>query len=168
MRRLLVSAKYLPLALSVALLVAWLLSLFAWFGIDCLDGSGHGLMISHSKFELWILVPKKGATWDMDPVNSRWISQRQLPGVKELLSQFDWYHSLDFYPDEGGYWHFDCPIPAIVALLLPLAVGPLLRYRFPLWAWFAWTAMIGCLLAYYLAHPGPHLTGYHYASWAST
>ena len=41
------------------------------------------------------------------------------------------------------------PIPWILTLLLPAAVGPFFRYRFPLWTWFAWVAIIAAETAWY-------------------
>jgi hypothetical protein len=32
----------------------------------------------------------------------------------------------------------------------PLAIGPFTRFRFPLWSYFAWTALLTAELAYYL------------------
>ena len=32
----------------------------------------------------------------------------------------------------------------------PLAIGPFNRFRFPLWSWFAFTALVAVELAYYL------------------
>ena len=40
------------------------------------------------------------------------------------------------------------PLLMVSTLLLPAAVLPLVRFRFPLWAWFAWTALVAAQLAY--------------------
>jgi hypothetical protein len=43
-----------------------------------------------------------------------------------------------------------CPIVFAITLLLPFAVAPFTRFRFPLWSYFAWTALVAAELAYYL------------------
>jgi len=42
------------------------------------------------------------------------------------------------------------PIPALVTLWLPVAIGPFLSFRFRLWHYFAYTALVALELAYYL------------------
>jgi hypothetical protein len=42
------------------------------------------------------------------------------------------------------------PIAGILAALFPLAIGPFINFRFPLWSYFAWTALVAAELAYYL------------------
>jgi hypothetical protein len=42
------------------------------------------------------------------------------------------------------------PLLAPMTFLLPIAVGCLTRFRFPLWSWFAFTALVAVELAYYL------------------
>jgi hypothetical protein len=44
------------------------------------------------------------------------------------------------------------PIILIVLVLLPLAVGVFIVFRFPLWSWFAWTAVIAVACVYYSGH----------------
>ncbi len=41
------------------------------------------------------------------------------------------------------------PIPWLLTLLLPLAVGPYFHYRFLLWTWFLMVAIIGAETAFY-------------------
>jgi hypothetical protein len=38
----------------------------------------------------------------------------------------------------------------LLTVLATLAIGPFVRFRFPLWSYFAWTALIAIELAYYL------------------
>jgi hypothetical protein len=46
--------------------------------------------------------------------------------------------------------YVDCPILLVITCLLPLTCGCLTRFRFPLWSYFAWTALLAAELAYYL------------------
>jgi hypothetical protein len=41
------------------------------------------------------------------------------------------------------------PLPLIITAVLPLAIGPFLSYRFRLWHYFAFTALVSVELAYY-------------------
>jgi hypothetical protein len=42
------------------------------------------------------------------------------------------------------------PIPFLLAVVLPFAAASCTRFRFPLWSYFAWTALLAAELAYYL------------------
>ena len=42
------------------------------------------------------------------------------------------------------------PIAWLITFMLPFALGCLTRFRFPLWSYFVWTALIAAELAYYL------------------
>jgi len=45
---------------------------------------------------------------------------------------------------------FDFPIPLAITAILPLAIGPFISFRFRLWHYLAYTALIAVELAYYL------------------
>jgi hypothetical protein len=42
------------------------------------------------------------------------------------------------------------PIPLLITALLPLAIGPFISFRFRLWHYLAYTALVAVELAYYL------------------
>jgi hypothetical protein len=42
------------------------------------------------------------------------------------------------------------PIPMLLTVLLPIAAGALIRFRFPLWSYFAWTTLVAAEVAFYL------------------
>ena len=46
-----------------------------------------------------------------------------------------------------GYWF---PIPLLCTFILPLTAGPFISFRFRLWHYLAYTALIAVELAYYL------------------
>jgi hypothetical protein len=50
----------------------------------------------------------------------------------------------------GSAWRANLPFLLLLTLLLPPAVGPFTRFRFPLWSYFAYTALLAAELAYYL------------------
>jgi hypothetical protein len=49
-----------------------------------------------------------------------------------------------------GFDYDRLPIPMLISLFLPAGAGPLVNFRFPLWSYFAWTALLAAELAYYL------------------
>jgi hypothetical protein len=51
---------------------------------------------------------------------------------------------------EWGDIFLRCPIPFIFTLIAPLSVSTFTHFRFPLWSYFAWTALVAAELAYYL------------------
>jgi hypothetical protein len=60
-----------------------------------------------------------------------------------------------FYEDRSEFrlpprmWSF-VPTASILTLLMPLAIGPFIRFRFRLWHYLAYTALVAVELAYYL------------------
>jgi hypothetical protein len=50
----------------------------------------------------------------------------------------------------GKFTVTSCPIPLVLTALLPLGIGLLTRFRFPLWSYFVWTALVAAELGYYL------------------
>jgi hypothetical protein len=50
-----------------------------------------------------------------------------------------------------GSWF---PIPLLCTIILPFAVGPFISFRFRLWHYFAYTAIVAIELAYYLRWQG--------------
>jgi hypothetical protein len=50
----------------------------------------------------------------------------------------------------GKFTVTSCPIPLVLTTLLPLGIGLLIRFRFPLCSYFVWTALVAAELAYYL------------------
>jgi len=41
------------------------------------------------------------------------------------------------------------PVPFLITILLPLAIGPFISFRFRLWHYLAYTALVAVQLAYY-------------------
>jgi hypothetical protein len=46
------------------------------------------------------------------------------------------------------------PIPLLATIILPIAIGPFISFRFRLWHFFAYTALMAIELAYYLRWQG--------------
>ena len=49
-----------------------------------------------------------------------------------------------------GYWMIEVPILLLITAMIPLVVGSLIRFRFRLWQYFAFTAIVALELAYFL------------------
>jgi hypothetical protein len=46
------------------------------------------------------------------------------------------------------------PIPLLATIILPFVIGPFISFRFRLWHYFAYTALVAIELAYYLRWQG--------------
>jgi hypothetical protein len=70
-------------------------------------------------------------------------------------SVFEWPTSLTGRIQYVRYIYFDCflvacPTSLLLTLSLPLGMSHFTHFRFPLWSYFAWTALVAAELAYYL------------------
>lgn len=64
------------------------------------------------------------------------------------------YQLYRLYKNEfGSNWHFEIPFSIPLTALLPFTVGAFTSFRFRLWHYLAYTALIAAELAYYFA-PG--------------
>jgi hypothetical protein len=72
------------------------------------------------------------------------------PGHSKLLGFYQTHLVHD--GDDGSIVQasYCLPIPMLLSLLLPVACGAFTRFRFPLWSYFAWTALVAAEVAFYL------------------
>jgi hypothetical protein len=151
MHRALAILKYVPAVLCGLLVVAWVVGIFAPFGgticplgkmgrIFYRGASSFGRLysefwintqIDHSLPTVWLQVRSKS-----DLLRDRWMGHFQF-GHRQL-------------PDDEHVILAVIPIPVLLAVLIPFSIGCLTSFRFPLWSYFAWTAMVAVELAYYL------------------
>jgi hypothetical protein len=149
MRRALAILKYVPAVLSGLLVVAWVVSSFATcYAQICVEGKystaryyfalnpGNSLL---GRYDCPVSFPSEwefGAKWSPDT-------------GENLLGQFQLYRFSD---DELCRYDSNIALPILMVLsaILPLAILLAVRFRFPLWSYFAWTALIAAELAYYL------------------
>lgn len=151
MHRGLAILKYVPAALCGLLVVAWAVSWFAGWGFMAnlpryLIGSGFcEVTIGRSSISGYALVgPGYGAFPD-------WISVTygHPTNINDFLgNSFYLTRNRVFRP--GIAIEFGFPTPLILTTLMPFSIAPFTRFRFPLWSYFAWTALIAAELAYYL------------------
>src|SRR5262245_17248052 len=131
MRRALTILKYLPAVLCGLLVVAWIAGFFWVFALQSpLMGGGTikaGLYGGHilGWHQSDFTVPRSFAIqyWQGPKRLSHWLG----------VFRFQWDSTTQM---------IYCPIPFLLTLLLPLAIGPFNRFRFPLWSYFAFTALI--------------------------
>jgi hypothetical protein len=136
MPRALAILKYIPAVLCGLLVVAWVVSCIFEVGpLARLPAGPHRLVlgVDHGSVDC-SLVFAPLSKWSFVLFPS--LFRRPL-GL------------LRFFAEEDGYCLL-LPIPMLLTLGTPLVVGPFNRFRFPLWSYFAWTALVAAELAYYL------------------
>jgi hypothetical protein len=142
MRRILASLKYVPAVVCGLLVVAWVVSV----PYSC--GAKFGL--AGYKGQLWTgldfgdLMFHFSANID-EPI--QWGSVRRSSG--QLYSR-PWFGQLKLKNYSPGENRLVLPIPLVLTALLPVCVAPVIHFRFPLWSYFAYTALVAAELAYYL------------------
>lgn len=132
--------KYVPGVLCGLLVAGWVLSCFHSAGVEIVFGEHR----THFSFLRGSLVIWKG--YDLESGNPFEFFAEPLP---RPASGFSFLGKAAYR--SGVTLHIvRLPIPFLLTLLLPVAAGCLIRFRFPLWSYFAWTALIAAELAYYL------------------
>jgi hypothetical protein len=129
MRRVLAALKYVPVVLCGLLAMAWVMS-FRW-SVPIATFSSVGERIEDMSFALTdgqLMV----TYWEIGPDSPKWRLPRS-----------------SYISDGGAAVVFSfIPVHALLLPLLPLGLVPFAR--FPLWSYFAWTALVAAELAYYL------------------
>jgi hypothetical protein len=132
--------KYVPLALVVLLVGLWVLNSFVnvslniplsgdWYcGVSVYRGSV-GVVCHQFNYFHWLEVGNGFALGEFRYINV----------------------CVQTWPRYVRYAELMIPISCFITLLLPLAIGPFIRYRFRLWMWLAYTALIAAECAYYAA-----------------
>jgi hypothetical protein len=80
-------------------------------------------------------------------------------GVDSVYMPFYFGISEEAGLHAGSFWYahdgfrimlLSLPIPLLISLAAPLAIGPFIAFRFRLWHYLAYTALLAVELAYYL------------------
>jgi hypothetical protein len=146
MRRAVAILKYVPAVLCGLLFVAWVVSCFslviAQFNLPQWRGYQRKAMV-------FLVAGTVGVHLEPDGVDSVGIFSLRNDNsitIKDALGH------LGYTRVRGTYEHSEIasPILFLLTLLLPVAGGSFTRFRFPLWSYFAWTALIAAELVYYL------------------
>jgi hypothetical protein len=130
--------KYLPAMVLGLLVLVWMLSTFLLFGVR------------HNQVSLHVIDGSLGLTWDFVWPNGTSFLSR-VKGTWPLHNCMGELAYRNYAWQAGGsLGEFRFPIPLSLTLLLPVALGPFLSFRFRLWHFLAYTALIAVELAYYL------------------
>jgi hypothetical protein len=133
MRRAVAILKYLPAVLCGLLVVAWVVSWCYFFGYST---SGLSIGVCDGSFHC-----NRGNFVSQGAYAERQIEQNFQTYLGEWHNK---PHPLTGEPQARF------PIPLILGAMLPISIAPFIRFRFPLWSYFAWTALVAVELAYYL------------------
>jgi hypothetical protein len=141
MRRALAILKYVPAILCGLLVVAWITSIFYQLGFSVEYTTGRTPACFFACGRLVVYDDVDGPTG--------WIIKRNRDRDCKLWTTcpiFE-YHQLT---PVWHCWRVCCPLTFVASVLVPLAIGPFTHFRFPLWSYFAWTALVAAELAFYL------------------
>lgn len=144
MRRALAILKYLPAVLCGLVVATWMVSAYAYVWASIPYSQGKVLVVGTLPGILAIQVERADDT--MPLVGAQLLDKSEF--VERRKAVVRWFGYLRFI--RGNRVGIYLPIPLILSLLMPAAYGGLTRFRFPLWSYFAWTALVAAELAYYL------------------
>jgi hypothetical protein len=129
--------KYTPAVVLGLLVVAWVLTQGGW------------MQFVSGKFVIALQQGSITGYWqESDKITFFWESRKEwwfddAPKLGRLMAAKP--HG------STGSWF---PIPLLCTIILPFAIGPFISFRFRLWHYFAYTALVAALLAYYLRWQG--------------
>jgi hypothetical protein len=134
--------KYTPVVVLGLLVVAWAVTLIGHFGYSFKYGQHGGLIGFYDR----CLRLAGGFSGDM---NEGWFWY-QWPKPPAGAYKLDHSPHLTFKRDNYYGWELTLPITLLLTGILPLAIGPFLSFRFRIWHYLAYTALVAVELAYYL------------------
>jgi len=130
--------KCLSLIVVTLLIAAWIANFFGQFGI----GTRSGQFDYHYTF-------RSGSLSISQHDNS------MLQGIFWRTNGRDGFSSLYAFLQFGSYgtehWWIEVPIILLITAMIPVVVGTFSQFRFRLWQYFAFTAILALELALFLA-----------------
>jgi hypothetical protein len=137
MHRTIAILKYVPTLLCGLLVVAWVMSTYIIFAVvfPGRDGGAWPLGCFAGSVKLCY-------SGSLEP-------QFQFMTFKNESDE-SWFGSFRRQVVPSVDYEISFPIPVLLVLLAPLAFGAFTSFRFPLWSYFAYTALVAAELAYYL------------------
>jgi hypothetical protein len=128
--------KFTPAVMLGLMVVAWVASHFRriWLNVDC-DQRGVALDFAQGGLDV-IVHPSAGFEMEVQ-------HYPLAPQHGNVLGTLG-YSRLEFLTITS------VPVLLIVTILFPLAIGPFISFRFRLWHYLAYTALVAVELAYYL------------------
>ena len=138
--------KYAPAVVMGLLVVAWAVSLCLWIGIYE-QSSGYQFALAVDCGEIGFSVHDVQANFPCPQGwfwNLHWVQMAHSRGILGALRLSN--ETLGV----GWLWGVEVPFPLLITFTGPLAIGPFLSFRFRLWHYLAYTAIVAVELAYYL------------------
>jgi hypothetical protein len=130
--------KYTPAVVLGLLVVAWVASWFLFWGVGILAGRFSVSAVNstvqiicsgaHETELTGVIVQRKPIRWT----------------ARVILGHIDYVHR---WP---GFVSLYLPSPLLIMVFLPFAAGPFVSFRFRLWHYLVYTALVAVELAYYL------------------
>ena len=144
--------KYTPAAVLGLLVVAWLAGLLGRLSVTYSRPSGSYVTLESASATLE-LVHRRSASGlsglSLEPSSGvRWKRFERSSGTRPWGGTFHANRLADCFGGVSTLVHV--PAPVVATALLPLAFGALSSFRFRLWHYLAFTALVAVELAYYL------------------
>jgi hypothetical protein len=140
--------KFTPAVLMGMLVVAWVVSVFTQFRLTKRrepEGPDYTLFIVQGSLVVFVdpLTPilYHPPIENYGPPKSR---------HQAILGEFRFERKSASLPNGRKIVTFRLPLILLTTALLPLAIGPFFSFRFRLWHYLAYTALVAVELAYYL------------------
>jgi len=136
--------KYTPAVVMGLLVVGWAATSLGMYA------ASFGLPLSKRQYAI---IGNRGSLAMNFQHGSRklrlwWYAGDRPPTLRHMAGEF---HAEGFL--DGGaraYWQIELPFILFATALSPLAIGPFISFRFRLWHYLAYTALVATELAYYL------------------
>jgi hypothetical protein len=150
MRRAFAILKYVRAVLCGLLVVAWVGSCWCRFGIEVTLPLGNRRANAFLICHCGAVFHSFNAACQGDCGNKFFVNASPPEFAPYYLGEF----SYDLLWEDDEYLRdlalLYIPIAWYLSALMPIAVGCLTHFRFPLWSYFVWTALVAAELAYYL------------------
>jgi hypothetical protein len=136
----------LLLTIVAFLVAAWVLNFYGQFGF----GTRYGKFDHHFTFHCGSASISQQGNFMVQ--GFFWKTYPDLPPdlAEEIGTLSSLKARLSFSSVIPGNWRIEVPIILLITAIIPLVVGSLSRFRFRLWQFFAFTAVVAVELAYFL------------------
>jgi len=144
--------KYSPTVLLTLLALAWAAELFGRLGVTYSLRQGPSLSFESTLGTLGLWHHSAAATGGQPFLGPQdgveWLTfKKRPPGFRYAGIVKTTHHAVC----TGGFvTGVQVPVPVVATVCLPVALGALLSFRFRLWHYLAYTALVAAELAFYL------------------
>jgi hypothetical protein len=145
--------KYTPAVVLGVLVVAWSLSIVCWLQYNVsVRYRTAGVSIGESTIELWTSTSPPQTFFHQ--LRSGIHQDLEFDAVQTIAGELKYGNTPAVFsfsdPIHRQLYFLRVPIPLLLVGMLPLAIGPFISYRFHLWHYLAYTALVAVEFAYYL------------------